>query len=163
MNRIVTAAIFLPVLIASILISWLQPLFMLLAAAAIALGLIEFWKLARQRGMKPNREIGLLGAVTIFIVFLFNEPGQDVFSAQIIVLAFITLTIATFSAAMLRGAPFDAIISSCGATLVGVLYVALLGGHLVAFRAGFNQQRSAHLLSFFFLVLMGSDAGAYYI
>jgi phosphatidate cytidylyltransferase len=42
------------------------------------------------------------------------------------------------------------------------LYIPLLGSHLVALRTGFPQQLSAHLLSFVFLVLMGSDAGAYY-
>ncbi|HYG80432.1 MAG TPA: phosphatidate cytidylyltransferase, partial [Pyrinomonadaceae bacterium] len=36
------------------------------------------------------------------------------------------------------------------------------GGHLVAVRMGFEQVRAAHLLSFFFLVIMGSDTGAYY-
>jgi phosphatidate cytidylyltransferase len=43
-----------------------------------------------------------------------------------------------------------------------VLYIPLLGSHLVALRTGFPQPLSAHLLSFFFLVLMGSDVGAYY-
>jgi len=38
----------------------------------------------------------------------------------------------------------------------------LLGAHLVALRTGFNQKLSAHLLSFFFLIIMGADAGAYY-
>ncbi|HLN98990.1 MAG TPA: phosphatidate cytidylyltransferase, partial [Pyrinomonadaceae bacterium] len=41
--------------------------------------------------------------------------------------------------------------------------VVLLGGHLVAVRTGFEQRLSAHLLSFFFLVLMGADTGAYYV
>jgi phosphatidate cytidylyltransferase len=49
-----------------------------------------------------------------------------------------------------------------GSTLLGVLYVPLLGSHLVALRTGFTPELSADLLSFFFLVLMGSDAGAYY-
>ncbi len=44
-----------------------------------------------------------------------------------------------------------------------MLYVVLLGGHLVALRTGFEQTLSAHLLSFFFLVLMGADTGAYYV
>jgi phosphatidate cytidylyltransferase len=43
-----------------------------------------------------------------------------------------------------------------------VLYIPLLGSHLVALRTGFPQELSADLLSFFFLVLMGSDVGAYY-
>src|SRR5688500_10189054 len=64
---------------------------------------------------------------------------------------------------MLRGAPFDKMIASTGATILGVLYVALLGTHLVLIRTGFEPQLSAHLLSFFFLVLMGSDSGAYYV
>ena len=54
-------------------------------------------------------------------------------------------------------------ISSAGATILGVLYIVLLGGHLVAVRTGFSQQLSAHLLSFFFLVIMGADTGAYYV
>jgi phosphatidate cytidylyltransferase len=33
---------------------------------------------------------------------------------------------------------------------------------LVALRMGFDQRLSAHLLFFFFLVIMGSDTGAYY-
>jgi phosphatidate cytidylyltransferase len=65
--------------------------------------------------------------------------------------------------AMLRGAPFDKMIGSTGATILGVLYVALLGTHLVMIRAGLPFELSKHLLSFFFLVLMGSDAGAYYV
>ena len=46
---------------------------------------------------------------------------------------------------------------------MGVLYVVFLGGHLVAVRTGFPPVLSTHLLSFFFLVLMGSDIGAYYV
>ena len=75
----------------------------------------------------------------------------------------IALTIGTLIAATMRGAPFDKMIASSGATILGVLYVVLLGGHLVALRTGFRQALSAHLLSFFFLVLMGSDTGAYYV
>ena len=49
-----------------------------------------------------------------------------------------------------------------GATVLGVMYVVLLGSHLVAVRTGFSAELSKDLLSFFFLVLMGSDAAAYY-
>jgi phosphatidate cytidylyltransferase len=63
---------------------------------------------------------------------------------------------------MLKGAPFEQMIANAGATLLGVCYVVLLGGHLVAVRTAFEQTLSSHLLSFFFLVIMGSDTGAYY-
>jgi phosphatidate cytidylyltransferase len=82
---------------------------------------------------------------------------------QTIFLVLLALTIGTLVAATLRGAPFDKTIASSGATILGVLYVVLLGGHLVALRTGFEEKLSAHLLSFFFLILMGADTGAYYV
>ena len=163
MKRIVTAAIILPFLIASILVSWLLPLFVTLLGAALGLALFEFWKLAKPRGMKKADLIALyFGGAALFTVFCFNEPGQYV-DVLMIQLMLIVLTIGTLAAATFRGAPFDTMISSTGGVLLGVLYVIVLGGHLVALRTGFTQELSAHLLSFFFLVIMGSDTGAYYV
>jgi len=164
MSRIITAAVLLPILIASILISWLQPLFVLLAAAALVLGLYEFWSLARRRQMKPDVATGYLAAAGLFTVFYFADPapgrGLDTLTLLLILIA---LTVSVLIACTLRGAPFEKMIASSGATILGVLYVALLGGHLVAVRTGFDQTLSAHLLSFFFMVIMGSDTGAYYV
>jgi len=165
MSRIITAVIVLPVLIASILISWLQPLFVVLAAAAMVGGLFEFYVLAKKRDLKPDAAIGYLAAAGLFTVFYFSDPspGSDLLMMQVIPLILMVFTAATLIAATLRGAPFDKMIASTGATILGVLYVVLLGGHLVALRTGFNQALSADLLCFFFLVLMGSDTGAYYV
>jgi phosphatidate cytidylyltransferase len=165
MSRIITAAIALPFLIASILISWLQPLFIVLAAAAMLFGLNEFYVLARKKDIKPDVAAGFLGGAALFTIFCFATPDpiRDPLDVQTILLVLLALTIGTLVAATLRGAPFDQIVSSCGVTILGVLYVVLLGGHLVALRMGFEQQLSAHLLSFFFLVLMGADTAAYYL
>jgi phosphatidate cytidylyltransferase len=162
MSRIITALVVLPFLIASILISWLSPLFVLLAAAAMVLGLFEFYVLAKKRDLKPDAVAGYLGATALFTVFYFNQPGEllDVLLLQLILIVF---TIGTLIAATLRGAPFEKMLASIGATVLGVLYVVFLGGHLVALRTGFTQAVSADLLSFFFLVLMGADTGAYYV
>ncbi|HEY0385865.1 MAG TPA: phosphatidate cytidylyltransferase [Pyrinomonadaceae bacterium] len=155
MSRIITAVIFLPFLIASILISWLAPLFVLLALAAIVLGLYEFWLLARRREMKPDVVVGFAAAAAILTAFYFNEP-------PLLLLILPAFTIIALAAEMLRGAPFERMTASVGATVLGVMYVALLGGHLIAVRTGFRQGLSADLLCFFFLVIMGSDSGAYY-
>ncbi|HKB65281.1 MAG TPA: phosphatidate cytidylyltransferase [Pyrinomonadaceae bacterium] len=165
MSRILTAAIALPILIASILIPWLQPLFVAIAAAAMFFGLYEFYVLARKKDMKPDLGAGFLGGAALFTIFYFAtpDPTQPRLDAQLITLILLVFTIATLIAAMLRGAPFDKMIVASGATILGVLYVVLLGGHLVALRTGFEQGLSAHLLSFFFLVLMGADTGAYYV
>ncbi|MBV9210901.1 MAG: phosphatidate cytidylyltransferase [Acidobacteria bacterium] len=159
MSRIITALIALPVLIASVYFSWLWPLFVLIAAGAMVLGLHEFWLLAKKGGMRPDVSIGFMGAAALFVGFFFDAPGR---SPQLLLLTLIALVIAALAGEMLKGAPFEKMISSVGATLLGVLYVVLLGGHLVSLRLGFDAGLSAHLLFFFFLVVMGSDTGAYY-
>ena len=165
MSRILTAVVVLPFLIASILISWLQPLFVVLAAAAMVAGLFEFYVLAKRRDLKPNAAIGFLCAAALFTIFFFNDSGtrSDLSMMQMIPAVLIVFTVASLVAGTLRGAPFDKIIASTGATILGVLYVVLLGGHLVAVRTGFSQPLSKDLLSFFFLVLMGADIGAFYV
>jgi phosphatidate cytidylyltransferase len=166
MARIITAVVVLPFLIASILISWLQPLFVLLAVSAMVFALFEFWVLAKKRDLRPDEATGYLGAASMFTVFYFAGPdpapdtGLDLRTLLLIVIA---MTVVTLIGATLRGAPFEKMLASAGTTILGVLYIVLLGGHLVAVRTGFNQTLSAHLLSFFFLVLMGADTGAYYV
>jgi len=161
MKRVITALVVLPFLIASILISWLWWLFIALAAAAIALALWEFYVLATTPNAKPDAGAGYLASVVLFIIAVFSN--DVVFSLIATQGVLILMTIGCLISAMFRGANFDKMIASVGATILGVLYVAFLGTHLVALRTGFQQQLSADLLSFFFLVLMGSDIGAYYV
>lgn len=161
MSRILTAAIFLPFLIASILIPALSPLFIAIVAAALLFGLHEFYLLARKRELKPDVAAGFLGGAALFTVFCFATPNL-LLDGQMILLVLLALVIGTLIAATLRGAPFDKMLGSSGATILGVVYVILLGGHLAALRTGFAEPLAAHLLSFFFLVVMGADTGAYY-
>jgi len=159
MKRILTAVIVLPFLIASILIPSLWWLFVLLAAASFVLALWEFYLLAKRLQLKPDPVPGFVAGAALITISIQNEPVLNLF---LFLLTIIVLVIATLISAMLRGAPFDKMIASSGATILGVLYIALLGTHLVLVRTGFEPKLSAHLLSFFFLVLMGSDTGAYY-
>jgi phosphatidate cytidylyltransferase len=164
MSRIITAVIFLPFLIASILIPWLYPLFIAIVAGALLLGLHEFYLLARKRELKPDVAAGFLCGAALFTIFCFATPDllQDRLDVQTILLVLLALVIGPLIVATLRGAPFEKMIGSVGATILGVVYVVLLGGHLVALRMGFAEPLAAHLLAFFFLVLMGADTGAYY-
>lgn len=158
MKRIVTALVALPLIIASILVPWLWPLFVALALFAMVAGLYEFWWLARKKEMRPDVVAGFAAAAALFIAFYFND-------LSLIIIILILFTMAALAAAMLRGAPFDKMIASVGATMLGVLYVVLLGGHLIALRTTqdpFIAPHSSDLLAFFFLVIMGSDTGAYY-
>ena len=162
MKRILTAVVILPILIVSILISYLWWLFVVLAAAAMVIGLWEFYLLAKKLQLKPDPAAGYIAGAAILTISLQNDLVVNV-NVLLVQFVIIVLTAGTLIAATLRGAPFDKMIASVGATILGVLYVPLLGSHLVSLRTGFTQTLSAHLLSFFFLVLMGADAGAYYI
>ena len=163
MSRLITALVVLPILVASILISFLQPLFVLLAGAAMVLGLFEFYVLAKKRDLKPDAVAGYLAGAALFVVFYITRPGQLLDMLWLIQAVLIVFISGTLIAATLRGAPYEKMLASAGATILGVLYVVFLGGHLVALRTGFTQAVSADLLSFFFLVLMGADTGAYYV
>ena len=151
----------LPILIVSIVVPKLAPLFVLVAAVAMVIALLEFWLLALKQQVRADRSAGILGAVALLMVFYFTEPGRwlDFGMIQAIILL---LTMSSLAAAMVRGAPFDKMIVSVGVTVLGVLYVVLLGGHLVAVRMGFEAALSRHLLAFFFLVIMSADTAAFY-
>ncbi|MDQ5836951.1 MAG: phosphatidate cytidylyltransferase [Acidobacteriota bacterium] len=171
-SRIITAAVALPVIIASIIYPPFKIVFAVIAILAITTALYEFWFLARRVGAKPDVVVGY--AATAAMLMAFTSEWLELMF--VIVPLFV---VAALAAEMLRGTPFDKMILNVGSTVLGVLYVAFLGGHLIALRMGFAlpvatpeaflvSQRfisgslSTHLLSFFFLVLMGSDTGAYY-
>jgi len=160
MKRILTAVVVLPILIVSILIPSLWWVFDLLAAAAMVVGLWEFYLLAKRLQLKPDPTAGFVAGAALLTIALQNQLALNLLLVQFVI---IVLTIVTLVTSTLRGAPFDKLLASAGATILGVLYVPLLGSHLVSIRTGFDPTLSAHLLSFFFLVLMGADAGAYYI
>ena len=172
MSRIITAAVALPLIIASILYPPLGLLFVAIAVAAIGIALYEFWFLARRVGARPDVVVGYAATAALLVAFFFNW-------LDLLFVVVPLFVVAALAAEMLRGAPFDKMILSAGSTVLGVLYVALLGGHLLAVRTGFahvyaapetfivgdafvSKSLSTHLLSFFLMVLMGSDTGAYY-
>ncbi|HVF23831.1 MAG TPA: phosphatidate cytidylyltransferase [Pyrinomonadaceae bacterium] len=158
--RLLTAAIVLPFLIASIVVPSLKWLFVAMAGASMGLALFEFYVLAKQRGLNPDTGAGFLAAIAILVVFIFPTDLYNVLLVQLIIMA---LTGGTLVAMTLRGAPYDKMLASVGATILGVLYIALLGAHLVSVRLWFKHELAKDLLSYFFLVLMSADAGAYYV
>lgn len=157
-----TAVVLLPILIASILVPKLASLFVVLAGIALLLALLEFWLIAAKQQIRADPVAGFLGAAALFTIFCLIDPRQPLDFFSMIVVVLILLTICSLVAAMLRGAPFERMLARSGVTVLGVMYVVLLGSHLVAVRNGFGPELSKDLLSFFFLVLMGSDAAAYY-
>jgi len=165
-TRIITALVALPIIIASIVLPLWVPqavwIFVAIAGFAMAAGLFEFYSLTKKLELKADPSIGYLWAICLFIGFVFDAPAKQ----PDLILA----TIAVFLMALLVSqmfrfrADFSKMLIGIGVTLLGVMYVAFLGGYLVATRMGFEQfpNLSTHLLGYFFLVVFASDTGAYF-
>ena len=169
-SRFVTALFALPFLILSIILPYFLPqfsqanwLFLVIAAAALTAGMFEFFSLTKKLELKADASIAYLGAATFFVAFLFDAPGKapDLLLLTLVFFLIVTLTTQTFRFQN----DFSKMLTGVGVTVFGVLYVVFLGGFLVSTRVGFETfpGLSTKLLGFFFLVVMGSDVGAYYI
>jgi len=166
-TRILTAAIALPIIIVSIILpSYFREtvwLFVAIAAFALAAGLFEFYSLTKKLELKADAAIGYLGAAALFVGFVFDAPAK---SPDLLIATLALIVIAVLISQTFRfQKDFSKMLAGVGVTLLGIFYVAFLGGFLVAMRVGFENSPnlSTHLLGFFFLVLFGSDTGAYFV
>jgi phosphatidate cytidylyltransferase len=171
-SRLLTALVALPVLILSIILPYLLPqfpqanwLFVVIAAVALAAGLFEFFTLTKKLELKADASIAFLGASAFFVAFLFDAPknAPDLLVLTLALFLIFVLITQTFR----FQADFSKMLAGVGVTILGVLYVAFLGGFLVSMRVGFENSPVPHLstklLGFFFLIAMGADVGAYYV
>ncbi len=169
-SRLITALFALPVLILSIILPAFLPqypqtnwLFLIIAAAALVAGLFEFYTLTKKLELKADASIAYLGAAAFFVAFLFDAPSK---APDLLLLTIALFLIGVFISQTFRfQKDFSKMLTGIGVTITGVLYVVFLGGFLVSMRVGFENYPglSTKLLGYFFLVVMGSDVGAYYI
>ena len=165
-TRILTAAIALPIIIASIVLpAWFPQtvwLFVAIAAFAMAAGLFEFYSLTKKLELKADAGVGYVWATALFIGCVFDAPAKQ---PDLILATIAAFVIALLASQMFRfRVDFSKMLAGVGVTLLGVMYVAFLGGFLVATRMGFEQRPnlSTHLLGYFILVIFASDTGAYF-
>jgi phosphatidate cytidylyltransferase len=165
-TRILTAAVALPILIASIILPSYIPetvwIFVAIAVLALATGLFEFFSLTKKLELKGDAGIAYLGAAGLTVAFIADAPANDPNLLMMALAIFIVIVLVTQTFRFQKD--FSKMLGGAGVTILGVLYVAFLGGFLIATRVGFENHPflSTHLLGYFFLVLMGSDTGAYF-
>src|SRR5688572_33207946 len=165
-TRLLTAAIALPIIIASIILPLYLPetvwLFVVIAGFALAVGLFEFYSLTKKLELKADAAIGYLCSAALFVGFIFDAPAK--FLDLLIMTVVLSIVVVLISQMFRFQKDFSKLLTGMGVTILGVLYIAFLGGFLIATRVGFEGKPylSTHLLAFFFLVLMGSDTGAYF-
>ncbi len=171
-SRVITALVALPVLILSVILPYLFPqaawanwLFLLIAALALAAGLFEFFSLTKKLELKADAAVAYLGAAAFFVAFLFDAPAKapDLLFLTLALFLIVVLVTQTFRFQI----DFSKMLTGVGVTVLGVLYIAFLGGFLIAMRVGFTETTvpflSTKLIGFFFLIVMGADTGAYYM
>ena len=165
-TRILTALVALPILIASIVLPSYIPetvwIFVAIAVLALSAGLFEFYSLTKKLELKADAAIGYLGATAFTVAFIFDAPAQAPDLLLMTLAAFMIVVLITQTFRFQKD--FSKMLGGAGVTILGVLYLAFLGGFLIATRVGFAAKPflSTHLLGYFFLVLMGSDTGAYF-
>lgn len=165
-TRILTAIVALPILIASIILPSYVPatvwVFVVIAALALGAGLFEFYSLTKKLELKADASIAYLGAAALMVAFIFDAPAKapDLLIATVAGFIIVVLISQTFRFQV----DFTKMLTGVGVTILGVLYVAFLGGFLISTRVGFENHPylSTHLLGYFFLVIMGADTGAYF-
>ena len=165
-TRLLTALVALPILFASIILPSYFPqtvwLFVGLAVLAIAAGLFEFYSLTKKQELKADAAIAYLGASALAVAFIFDAPAKAPDLLLATLAAFVMAVFVTQTFRFQRD--FSKMLTGIGVTILGVLYIAFLGGFLISTRVGFENFSglSPDLLLFFFLVMFGSDAGAYF-
>lgn len=171
-NRLLTAAVALPLLILAIVFPMILPaypqtawLFVLLVGLAIIGGLFEFFSMTKKLELKADAFIAYLFSALFFLAFLFDAPAA---APELLSITSAAFLIALLISQAFRFQPdFSKIFAGVGVTLLGTFYIAFLGGFLVSIRLGFEissvANLSSKLLLFFFLVTMGSDVGAFFI
>lgn len=171
-SRLLTALVALPVLILSIVLPYFLPqfpqatwLFSAIAAFGLGAGLFEFYTLTKKLELKADASIAYLGAAMFFVAFLFDAPSKQADLLLLTIVLFLILVLVTQTFRFQKD--FSKMLAGVGVTILGVLYIAFLGGFIVAMRVGFEDKGVPHLstklLAFFFLVVMGADTGAYYV
>ena len=163
-TRLLTAAVALPLLIAAIILPWWVPetvwIFVAIAVTALAAGMFEFYSLTKKLELKADAGIAYLGAAGLIVSFIFDAPAK---APDLLLMALAAFLIIVFVTQTFRfQKDFSKMLTGMGVTVLGVLYLAFLGGFLISTRVGFDNVLSTKLLLFFFIVIFGSDSGQYF-
>lgn len=170
--RILTALVALPILILSVILPYLtdeaefsDTLFIVIAAFVMAAGLFEFFSLTKKMELKADASIAYLGSAALFAAFILDAPRQSPELLVVIITGFFLALLATQTFRF--QADFTKLLIGTGVTLLGVFYISFLGGFLVATMTGFKDTfvpyLSSKLLGLFFITVMASDSGAYFV
>ena len=153
-RRVATALIGLPVLILAL---FLGPpsLTVGLVAAAVAIGLFEFFRLLRARDIRPLQGTGFVLAAALFLDVV--HPGW--YGAPVWPLAALLLLTVTLH----RAASLADTVPAAAATLLGATYLGALGGTIGALRILSPVADGAWRIVLLLAIIMAADTAAFFV
>ena len=156
MKRWLTAVVLVPPLVG--VVGFLPPwCFLVVVAGVSVIALEEFFRLARTSGIDVYRGPGHAYALLVLTSFYWS-PNDHSVVFWLLNLAAITLLIL----ALRRKHKLKETLPSCGATLLGIIYVATALGFLLPIHNRAEGDGPAWIL-FLFLTIWLGDTAAYYI
>jgi phosphatidate cytidylyltransferase len=165
MARLLSAIVSLPILFG--VLWWGEPIwFVLIAAIAILLGLYEYQALTRPAGLPRaetssqilSRVLSLIAASAVLAAFYFERLDRIVIILATYVIIEMLLQLYT----NLDRDDLSHVLHRAAVNVFGVLYIAVLGGHIVALRMIERGRLAPQLLTLFFMIIFAGDTGAYY-
>jgi phosphatidate cytidylyltransferase len=152
-RRVATALVALPLVLCTFFLAPPRA-GVLLVAAALAVGLHEFFVLLRARGIRPMRGVGYLLAAALFADVVW--PGWlGVPATPLGALGLLTFTLA-------RGADYESV-SAAAATLLGAAYVGALGGTIAALAVLPPVTEGAWRIVLLLVIIVFSDSFAFFV
>jgi len=154
--RIASGLVFVPLLILLARaggLAWLG-----FVALQTGLGLEEFYRMARAKGLVPVRWLGLVSALALLgLAYRPHTPNASLLT---------TGALLVLLALALRRGGQPRVLESAAVTAFGVFYVGWLSAHFVLlrelpWRAGLAYADGASLVLYAFLVTWSCDTGAY--
>jgi phosphatidate cytidylyltransferase len=152
-RRVGTALVALPALLVALVYGppWLA---VAVVAAALAVGLAEFFRLVQAKGIRPMRGVGALLAAALFL---------DVVAPGWLPLPFAPLgALLLLTFALWRGADLESV-SAAAATLLGAVYLGALGGTIAALRLLAPVAAGGFRLVLLLAIQVFSDSFAFFV
>jgi CDP-diglyceride synthetase len=152
-RRVATAAVALPLLLAAFFLG--PPLLAAgIAAAAVLVGLWEFFGLMKARGLAPFHVPGVVLLAAIFI-----EVARPVVPASL----WPAVALVALICLLPRGTDFSSTVPSAALTLLGAVYLGSLGGAVAALRVLPPDRDGAWRLVLLLSIVMVADSAAFFI
>jgi phosphatidate cytidylyltransferase len=152
--RVLTALVVLPALLAAFLLGP-PALGVLVVAAAVLLGMLEFFRLLEARGLLPQKGPGLLVGAALFVEVARPRGSGVPFwpLAAVLLLSF----------ALLRGGGLAQTVPSAAGTLLGAVYLGGLGGTIAGLRVLPPLGEGAWRIVLLLAIIMASDTLAFFV